>query len=100
MAVAQLLVVRRHRDFMTFHTSQRLWYWRVAHYWSIVRFRRRVVLSAVLLGVLVAVIVTKNTQPIYASRAVVRDNDSPTNTDEIIRAAEYRLKHPGQIYGW
>jgi hypothetical protein len=43
---------------------------------------------------LVAVFITRTTQPIYSSRAVVRDDDAPLNTDQAIRDAEYRLKHP------
>jgi uncharacterized protein involved in exopolysaccharide biosynthesis len=62
---------------------------------SIIRFRRRVVLAAVFLGIVVAIIATISTKPIYASRAVVLDKDNPTNTDEVIRAAEYRINHPG-----
>jgi uncharacterized protein involved in exopolysaccharide biosynthesis len=85
---------------MTFHTSRRLWYWRVVHYLSIIRFRRRVVLAAVFLGIVVAIIATISTKPIYASRAVVLDKDSPTNTDEVIRAAEYRINHPGDHGGY
>ena len=79
---------------MTFQTSLRLWYWRVVHYLSIIRLRRRVVFVAVFLGVVVAVIVTVSTKPIYASRAVVRDNNAPINTDEVIRDAKYRMDHP------
>ena len=79
---------------MIFHTSRRLWYWRIVHYLSIIRFRRRVVLTAVFLGIVAAIIATISTKPTYASRAVVLDKDSPTNTDEAIRDAENRIKHP------
>jgi hypothetical protein len=54
----------------------------------------------VFLGIVVAIIATISTKPIYASRAVVLDKDSPTNTDEVIRAAEYRINHPGDHGGY
>jgi uncharacterized protein involved in exopolysaccharide biosynthesis len=65
---------------MTFHARQRLWYWRVVHYLSIVRLRRRVVFGLALLGVLVAWIVTSNMTPVYSSRATV---DVGGNVDEM-----------------
>ena len=69
---------------MTFNARQRLWHWRVVHYLSIVRLRRRVVFGTVLLGVIVALIITARTPPVYASRALVYDELMSTNTDWIL----------------
>jgi len=80
---------------MLSNTKHRFWYWRLAHYLSIVRYRRRVVFALVLLGILAAIIVTKQTMPVYSSRALVQIQDMPTNTDEIIHAVEYSKTHPG-----
>ena len=79
---------------MLSNTKHRLWYWRLAHYLSIVSYRRRVVLALVLLGILAAIIITKQTTPVYSSRALVRIEGMETNTDQIIRAVEWRQKHP------
>lgn len=80
---------------MLSNTKHRLWYWRLAHYLSIVRYRRRVVLVLVLLGIIAAIIVTKLSTPVYSSRALVQIEGMPTNTDQIIRAVDYSKTHPG-----
>lgn len=54
------------------YAKRRFWYWRAVHYLSIVRFRRRVVFGFVLLGVLIAWIITATTKPVFASRAMIR----------------------------
>jgi hypothetical protein len=57
---------------MTIHARRRLWYWRLVHYLSIIRLRRRIVSGAAVLGCLIAIIFT--TRPVYSSRATIRDN--------------------------
>jgi uncharacterized protein involved in exopolysaccharide biosynthesis len=49
-----------------------LWYWRLVHYLSIIRLRRRIVFGAAVLGCLIATIFT--IRPVYSSRATIRDN--------------------------
>jgi uncharacterized protein involved in exopolysaccharide biosynthesis len=49
-----------------------MWYWRVVHYWSIVRLRRRVVLGLAAIGVLVGVIIASGARPVFSSRASVK----------------------------
>jgi|GEM_PF-4870560 hypothetical protein len=66
------------------YSDRRLWFWRFAHYLSIVHFRRHVVLGTVLLGVIVACIITARTPPVYASRALVYDELMSTNTDWVL----------------
>ena len=59
---------------MPIHARRRLWYWRCVHYLSIVGLRRRVVIGLVVLGVLVAMIITMTTTPVFSSRATIRDD--------------------------
>ena len=64
--------------------DRRLWFWRFAHYWSIIWYRRRVVLAMLLLGTLIAVIVTKLTPPVYTSRALVYDEMMSSDPEWVI----------------
>ena len=54
-------------------TRDRLWFWRLAHYWSVVRLRRRVILAAIALGLLAAAVITLSTRPAFQARVVIHD---------------------------
>ena len=60
--------------FMPIRARRRLWHWRCAHYWSIIRLRRRVVFGGALLGALVALTITANTKSVFSSGATILDN--------------------------
>lgn len=60
-------------------TRRRLWFWRFAHYWSIVRFRRRVILAAVALGLMAAAVITLSTTQVFQAKAVIQDAGVDSN---------------------
>ena len=57
---------------MKFRARLILWYWRVVHYLSVIRLRRRIVLGWALLGAPASLIITATIKPTFASRTIVR----------------------------
>ena len=55
------------------------WRWRFVRYWSILYFRRRIVVGMTLLGLFVSLGITIVAPQRFSSRAVVRDNGANTN---------------------
>ena len=52
--------------------KRRSWYWKGIGVWSILCYRRRVVFYMVFICVLVAVIITVLTKPVYRSRVEIQ----------------------------
>ncbi len=57
--------------FLWTYAERRKLFWRWAHYWSMLRLQKRVVLASVLLGILSATIVSWATPKVYASKVVI-----------------------------
>lgn len=64
---------------MAIQIQRRLWYWRFAHYWSIIRLRRRIVFGSVALGLLVALMIVVITRPVYSVRVTIIDHGVDEN---------------------
>lgn len=56
------------------YVTRRRWYWAVAHAWSILQLRRRVVLAIIFFCVAASVIVNHGASPLFHARATLRVN--------------------------
>ena len=54
--------------------EQRVWFWRVVQCWITICRRRRFVFATMSFSVFIAMVVTMNTKPVFASRAIIRDD--------------------------
>ena len=59
------------------HRNRRLWHWRMAHLWSVIRLRRRLILVTLLLGIAAALVINTKTRHIYAGRVILDPDSNP-----------------------
>lgn len=62
---------------MNRHFTSKLWRWRLIHYWSIVRLRRRLIILAFAIGVLFSLGVSLFSSPVFISRVSVYVEPDP-----------------------
>ena len=80
---------------MTIHVKRRLWHWRCAHYWSIIRLRRRIVFGSVALGVLIALMIIVIPSPINFGRVTIIDRGVDEN-GVITNPPQVHVDMPGE----
>ena len=63
-------------SFLNFKTL-RLWHWRMLHLWSVIRLRRRVILLSIIVGMVVAIVITMKTTHVYLGHVTLDPNSNP-----------------------